>query len=77
VTILRKKFSAAVALSFPSFKCEFWFPNFDLKLTCTRCCNSTVTTGSDEMRIRTIRLSSDNGIPCQLAALPKFERYWR
>jgi hypothetical protein len=45
VTILRKKFSAAVALSFPSFKCEFWFPNFDLKLSCTRCRNSTVTTG--------------------------------
>src|SRR5215472_2076661 len=45
VTILRKKFSAVVALSFPSFKCEFWFPNFDLKLTCNRCRNSTVTTG--------------------------------
>ena len=45
MTILRRKFSTAVALSFPSFKCEFWFPNFDLKLTCTRCRNSTVTTG--------------------------------
>jgi hypothetical protein len=45
VTILRKKFSAVVALSFPSFKGEFWFPNFDLKLTCARCRNSTVPTG--------------------------------
>src|SRR6516164_6468743 len=40
-----RKSSAPSSLSCPSFKCEFWFPNFDLKLTCTRCRNSTVTTG--------------------------------
>ena len=44
MTILRKKFSAVVA-QLSVLHCEFWFPNFDLKLTCTRCRNSTVTTG--------------------------------